>query len=78
MKSNGKEISHIHVKKNGKIYRVYISDLKAIIMRPRKLKRPPVPAFDELSDSESPEHTSHLSVEYITIETTTLPPRVCA
>lgn len=51
MKSNGKEISYIRVKKNGKCYRVYISDLKAIIMRPRKVKRPPVPAFDDPSDT---------------------------
>jgi hypothetical protein len=76
MKSNGKEINYIRVKKNGKTYRVYINDLKAIIMRPRRPKRPPVPAFDELSDSESPEQISQSSVEYKTIDTTTILSRV--
>ena len=58
MKSNGKEISYIRVKKNGKFYKVYINDLKAIIMRPRRLKRPPVPPFDDPSDGESTEQNS--------------------
>jgi hypothetical protein len=78
MKSNGKEITYIRVKKNGKAYRVYISDLKGIIMRPRRVNRPPVPPFDEPSDNESLEHTSQSSVEHIVVETTATLPRVCA
>jgi hypothetical protein len=58
MKSNGKEITYVRVKKNGKAYRVYIKDLKAIIMRPRRVNRPPVPKFEDPSDEESTDHTS--------------------
>jgi|JI6StandDraft_1071083.scaffolds.fasta_scaffold10576_3 hypothetical protein len=79
MKSNGKEISYIRVKKNGKSYRVYINDLKAIIMRPRKLKRPPVPPFDDPSDGESTELNSQsMPVEQASGESPTTTPRVCA
>lgn len=73
MKSNGKEITYIRVKKNGKVYKVYISDLKAIIMRPRKVKRPPVPSFDDTSEGESVDTTSQsMPVEEPSAESTTM------
>jgi hypothetical protein len=42
----GEERRCIFVKVRGETRRVYVSDLKAIIMRKKPSRRPPVPSFD--------------------------------
>ncbi len=45
MKAPKKDITFIRVKRNSKVYRVYLKDLKALIMRPKPINRPKVPIF---------------------------------
>lgn len=64
MKSNGREIEYVKVKKNGKAYRVYIKDLKGIIMRPRRTNRPPVPKFNDPSEGPAELTSEHFVVRF--------------
>lgn len=53
MKSNGKELKYIRVRKADRTYRIWLSDLKGIYMQKRRNKMPRVPAFDPPFHQES-------------------------
>jgi hypothetical protein len=46
-----RHLEYIRVKRNNKIYKVYLRDLKNVVRRERK-ERPPVPIFEEKPEVE--------------------------